>query len=273
MRPLSKQSGFTLVELIIVIVLSGIVASMTTSIITLPINAYVDTARRATLANNAEQALQRMKRDIQAALPNSIRISADGKSLELLHLVDGGRYRHKLAADGSGDNLDFTAADSQFDVLGKLQNFDKISLGSDSIVIYPLGTVGNDPYAGDNRVVINAGSTANHLIFNSFRFPLKSPQQRFFVIDGPITYRCNTSPSAAKDKTLLRYEDYPIQAVQAATPPSGEAIQSNLISACQFSYDSGSSSRSGLVTLALTLTDDSGESIRLVHQVHVSNQP
>lgn len=273
MASIYSQRGFTLVELIIVIVLSGIVASMTTSIITLPVNAYVDSARRATLTDNAESALRRIQRDIRSALPNSIRVSSDGKSLELLHVVDGGRYRSKLASDGSGDILDFTISDTSFDVLGSLQNFSNIALGADSIVVYPLASAGSNPYTGDNTAVISNSSTASHIAFSGFQFPLKSPQQRFFVIDSPISYRCNTSASAPKNKTLMRYQGYSVQASQPNPPNSGGAIQSNYISDCNFSYSSGSSLRSGLVTIALTLTDDAGESIRLTHQVHVSNQP
>ena len=75
-----KQQGFTLIELIITIVLGGIVAAITSSILTQPINAYMDSSRRATLTAAADSALQRMQRDIRRALPNSIRISADGKT-------------------------------------------------------------------------------------------------------------------------------------------------------------------------------------------------
>jgi len=123
----TQQRGFTLIEMVMVIVVGGIVAAMTVSILTLPINAYVDSSRRATLTDVAESALRRMQRDIRAALPNSIRVSSDGQSLELLHLVDGGRYRAELAVDASGalignggNILDFTINDTSFAVLGTL---------------------------------------------------------------------------------------------------------------------------------------------------------
>ena len=51
------------------------------------------------------------------------------------------------------------------------------------------------------------------------------------------------------------------------------AIQANYVDTCNFTYNSGSSSRAGLVNLEITFTDDAGESVRLVHQVHVDNQP
>ncbi len=268
-----KQQGFTLIELIITIVLGGIVAAITSSILTQPINAYIDSTRRATLTDSAESALRRMQRDIRSALPNSIRISPDGKTLELLHIVNGGRYRARLASDGRGDILDFNQADTGFDILGDLQRFTDIRLGIDKIVIYPLNSTGNNAYAGDNTVTIGTNSTAGHARFSAFQFPLKSPSQRFFIIDTPVTYHCDTSATAPKDKVLLRYDDYVTQATQSIPPTSGSAIQSNYIADCTFSYTAGSSSRSGLITLELKLADESGESVKLVHQVHVINQP
>lgn len=273
------QRGFTLIEMVIVIVVGGIVAAMTVSILTMPINAYVDSARRATLTDVAESALRRMQRDIRAALPNSIRISADGQSLELLHLVAGGRYRAKLDVDvstgiGSGNILDFTFNDTSFAVLGTLQNFDDITLGADRVIIYPIDTSGaQSTYIVVNSAVLAAGSNADNLIFTARQFTLQSPQQRFFIFDDPITYRCDVSAGLPENRFLLRYQGYNIEEIQPEPPGSGSAIQANYLSNCQFSYSSGSSSRAGLVTIELNLTDDDGESVRLIHQVHVDNQP
>jgi MSHA biogenesis protein MshO len=276
----SLQRGFTLIEMVIVIVVGGIVAAMTVSILTLPINAYVDSARRATLTDVAESALRRMQRDIRAALPNSIRVSGDGQTLELLHIINGGRYRAQLAVNASGaliggNVLDFTIADNSFDVLGGLQNFANITIGTDRVAVYPIDA--SDAYAGLNTAVTAAGSNANNLVLNAFQFPFSSPSQRFFIVDAPITYDCDTAAAARRNRVLNRYEAYAIQAAQpippASPPPIAPAIQANFLDTCLFTYNPGSSSRSGLVTLELTFTDDAGESVRLVHQVHVDNQP
>lgn len=272
------QRGFTLIEMVIVIVLGGIIAAMTVSILTLPINAYVDSTRRATLTDVAESALRRMQRDIRAALPNSIRISGNGQTLELLHIVDGGRYRAQLAVDASGaiinggnNILDFTTNDTSFAVLGGLSNFANITIGTDLVAVYPIDA--SDAYAGLNTTVTAAGSNANNLVVNDFQFPFTSPGQRFFIVDIPITYDCDTAAVARRNRVLNRYEAYAIQAVQPTPPANGPAIQANFLDTCLFSYNPGSSSRSGLITLELTFTDDAGESVRLVHQVHVDNQP
>lgn len=259
------QQGFTLIELISVIVIVGILASMTTDIITLPIRSYLDLQRRTTLVDNAESAMRLMQRDIRRALPNSIRITGGGKALELLHTIDGGRYRAKLASNGSGNILDFTSTDSSFDVIGTLS-----TTPQGSVVIYNLGEPSADAYTGDNRATLSNTSTSSLITLAAGKkFPLQSPQQRFFIVDTPITYRCDIS-----NGQLLRYAGYNITATQANPPSGGNGqLQVNQVSACAFSYASATANRSGLVTLQITLTDSAGESNRLIQQVHVDNAP
>ena len=261
----ARQRGFTLVELIVVIVVSGIVATMLSSFITQPIEGYENLAGRATLVDVADTALRRIQRDVRRALPNSVRITGGGSVLELLHTVDGGRYRLGLP----GDVLDFSSADSGFDVLGALGNFSAIDLSTAQLVVYnlaPSGTSSN-AYFGDNRHGLSAaGSSASHLqLASAYLFPLTSPKRRFYVVDTPVTFYCDLASGE-----IRRYDGYAISAVQPAPPAGSGALLANRVSACAFSYQPGTASRSGLVRLSLELTE-AGETIRLMHQVHVDN--
>lgn len=255
-----RHKGFTLIELIIVMVIASILATMTTDIITLPVKSYIDLERRTTLIDTAEMTLRRMQRDIRRALPNSIRITG-GNTLELLHTTDGGRYR----ARPSGDILNFSTADNSFDVLGSLH-----AIPGGELVVYNLGSIGANAYAGDNRVSIDNTSTINKIILSSAKlFPFSSPQQRFFIVDTPITYTCIGGE-------LRRYDNRIDAGYTIGGSTSGLIYKlqakTDVIS-CTFSYDEGSATRAGLVTLEITLTDDVGESAKLIHQVHVDNMP
>lgn len=262
----SKVQGFTLIELVTVIVIIGILATMTTNIITLPVRGYVDLARRTTLVDNAETALRLMQRDVRRALPNSLRVDA-GSALEMLHTSDGGRYRaRKKASDGSGDILDFTLSDNRFDVIGALSSAPQ----QGDIVVYNLGNgVSNaDAYAGANRAALAASSTTTSITLSSAKqFPLQSPQQRFFIVDTPVSYSCDNG-------SLWRYSGYSISSAQSHTPSgtTGQLLV-NQVSHCVFTYNAGTATHSGLLTLQLTLSDDSGESVTLLHQIHVDNMP
>jgi MSHA biogenesis protein MshO len=279
LKTIAKARGFTLLELIVVIVITGILAAMTTDIITFPVRSYLDLERRTTLVDTAEMTLRRMQRDIRRALPNSIRITGGGTAIEMLHTVDGGRYRGRqdgAKAPGSGlcdgdpasDSLDLTAADDCFEVLGSLTSFNPQATSGESLVIYNLGSGAADAYAGNNRSAVANSTHSNAVKFTALKFPFSSPQQRFFIVDTPITYRCDTATGE-----LWRHANYAIAVSQPNPPGVDGQLQANRIAGCSFSYSSGTASRSGLVTVEITVTDSAGESVRLMHQIHVDNAP
>lgn len=259
-----NMSGFTFIELLMVIIIVGIMASMSMDLIILPINGYLDIERRADLLDNAEMSLRRMQKDLRRALPNSIRLTGN-HTVEWLHTVDGGRYRARLAVDGSGDVLSFVSADDQFDIIGSLS-----SVPTGELVIYNLGTTLADAYAGNNRATLDASSTVNKLVLSSAKlFPFSSPDQRFFIVDTPISYQCINNE-------LRRYDNQIDAGYGIGSSISGKSYalqaRSDQLS-CNFSYNPGTATRGGLVTLVLNLTDQSGESVNLLHQVHVDNLP
>jgi MSHA biogenesis protein MshO len=93
MQHQTKMTGFTLIELVMVIVLIGALASVASVFIAGPVGGFIDTNRRAELTDIAATALQRMSREIHHALPNSVRVSNNGTQYasENLSKVTGGR--------------------------------------------------------------------------------------------------------------------------------------------------------------------------------------
>lgn len=264
------QRGFTLVEAIMVMVITGIIGAVVAVFIRAPVQGYFDTVRRAELVDTADVALRRITRDLRGALPNSVRVSnvAGRYYLELLATTGGARYRSEVKGSGiPGDRLDFSAADSSFDVIGQPPTFG----AGRWIVVANLGPgSGADAYAGDNRSAWTslAGARVN---IAAKLFPVASPASRFQVVDTPVSYECD--PTSGQN-VLRRYWGYVIGTAQP-TPPAGgsSALLASKVSACLFSYDATvAATRSGVVSMRLELTSG-GETVVLFQQAHVNNAP
>jgi len=305
----SKECGFTLVEMIMVIVITGIIGGIVAVFLKAPIQQYMDVARRADMTDIADTALRRITRDVRLALPNSVRVTgtctggATSCFLEFLPTgspscaagatcLGGGRYRADAAPSGASagcgslaaDVLDFTAFDTCFEVLGQMPT---VAVGN-QIVVYNLGITGADAYAGNtlathNRRAVSAVGTHSISITSANALPFDSPGHRFHIISTPVSYVCDGAG------TLWRYWGYAIQDVQTKTDSIAEldaliAVQgaraklATNVSSCRFTYDANVvAQRSGLVTMNLGITEtgsgESPETVTLYSAAHVSNQP
>jgi MSHA biogenesis protein MshO len=265
--PADRSTGFTLVEMIVSIVIAGILVSMVAMFGRGQIDAYIDVGNRAQLADAADTALRRIGRDLQSALPNSVRQSGD--FLEFVPIRDAGRYRADVDNAGAGNFLDFTSAtDNSFDVLGPAAT---VAAG-DQLVIFNLGQTGSDVYAGTSRRAISTGagsvSSLQYTLGGLGQFPLASPQNRFQIVSGPVTYQCNVAGG-----NVLRHSGYAFAGTQPTTfAGATSAVLVGDVTACSFSYLPAVLQRNGLVVLRLTLTRNN-ESVELFHQVDVLNTP
>ena len=271
-----RQTGFTLVEMIVVITITAIIGAVVAVFIRAPVQGYVDASRRATLTDIADTALRRIGRDLRLALPNSVRVTNAGQTVEFLLTSTGGRYRSEPKNDGTGDVLDFAATDSSFDVIGPKVN---LSLSDDEIAVYNLGpnVSGANAYNGDNIAPIAGASAVPQsnvtLASPGFQFPFSSPANRFQVVETPVSYVCDLTTG-----TLWRYWHYPIQATQptaAQLPGLAGVLSARLatnVSSCNIDYSPGVTQRSGLVSMLLQISQ-SGETVTLYDEVHVTNVP
>ena len=287
MRARLTQHGFTLIELVVTLVISTIVIAFVSLFISGPVQGFTDQARRVRLVDAVDAALERIGRDVRRSLPNSVRTTSSGgvTALEMLSTVDGARYR---AQPPGGDEqiLDFAAADDEWNVLGPFTQVAKpFSSASHYLAVYNVGVPGADAYALANVITpdgttidISAdGATGEDRVTldTPFRFAYPSPTQRIFLVDGPVTYLCDTVAG-----TLLRYQGYDIAANQSAVDSHGELLASgatatlmaNQVDGCAFTYASGTAERAGLVSLQITVRAQ-GESVSLLSQIHVDNVP
>jgi MSHA biogenesis protein MshO len=278
------QRGFTLVEAVIVIVITGIIAAMVSIFITAPVQSYFDSTRRAELSDVTDTALRRISRDLHLALPNSIRTPSNGSNLcfEFIPTSTGGRYRSQCSTQpcpAAEDDLNFAAGDAAFDVLGGLIS---TPAANDRVVIYNLGIAPADAYGGGNMATIISPLSTNKItLATATQFPFASPYNRFHVVpnaDQAVFYACSgLGIDAAGNGTgaLYRFSQYGFNAAQPAacpTPSLTMAILAKNLSTCSFTYAPGATQRNALVAMRLGMTQKN-ETVSLYHKVHVSNVP
>lgn len=291
----ARAAGVTLVEMVVAIVAVGIILAATL-FFAYPLRQAVDATARAELTDTADNALQRIGREVRLALPNSVRVRSNGTGsfLEFIPVRTAGRYRAEssgAACDSGTDELGFDTADTCFKTIDRLP--DAASVTANDLLVfnnYGEGFDGQNAYATAgtlNRRPLDSISDegARHrLVFDDLGTPLQrtlhdSPGKRFYIVPGdaagtlpaPVSYEC-TPP------TLRRWSGYAMTAAQPETFAGTAALLADNVESCDFDYQpNGVGPRIGLLTLQITLrkmlSGGASESVSLYHAVHVNNVP
>jgi MSHA biogenesis protein MshO len=278
------QSGFTLVELIMVIVIMGVIGGMVSVFMKSPIDAYFASARRAALTDVADTTVRRIARDLRKALPNSIATSGDNKCIEFIPTKTGGRYRADEIVAGDNKSLVFGVADSTFNIFGSNlalpvdQRIVAVPGEYDVIVVSNFGFGVADAYTGANTAVVSGvvdgAETVVTMASTTFDVALASPNYRFQVVPGNervVAFVCNGSNLYRITKTTFGHIcPASGSATVAATDP---ILARNVTYAeCSFNYSGSDLQRNALISMNIQMAQD-GEAVNLQHEVHVNNTP
>ncbi|MDI4635077.1 prepilin-type N-terminal cleavage/methylation domain-containing protein [Pelomonas sp. V22] len=281
-RP-SGQRGFTLIEMVIVIVITGVIAVALALFLRPALDTYLSSRSRAALADDADTALRRLLRDVRSAVPNSVRIPND-QCLELVPTIAGGRLR--MGPDLSFDSnagcspsstcaagLDTSQPSSTLDVLTPFTTLPSVG---DFLVLGNQNA--NDVYSGANRAALTGISTPaatqgkHRLSIASTQFPPGFDSGRFSVVaasEKAVFYVCNGG-------SLWRLSNYGFNAAYPSSCPAvaGAKRVASGLSSCSFVYDPnpGASPQFGYVWVQLKLTR-SGEDSTVTGGAHVVNAP
>lgn len=250
--PCRAQRGFTLLEMIIALVLSGIMMAVVSMIVKFPIDAYYGLLWRSQLADSTDTAMRRVGQEVRGALSRTVNVSSDGQCIEFSPIVGGGIYDN-LTSSG----FDIIAARNQPVYTGTTRY--RAAIGS----VYT------------NLPKINpSGSSATRIVLSetpSGISPSEDPR-RFFVIpettvifscSGGVLYRTEGVSSDSIPDTLIH---------AALTCPTSGKVLANRVSSCNF-YQPGPSANSAtwnLVTVTLAITD-AGETVSLAQEVLIDN--
>ena len=295
-------AGFTLIELIVVMVISGLISGAIVVLVRQPLNNYVEASQRTETADIADAALRQIARELRMAVPNTIRISADGRALEFIPALAGGRYFAPGDVSNAGEaalnfsNPGATVFTATFaDPPAPIAPPSPFAAGN-FIIVYNLGTNFSlvDAYqtgaANGNRAQI-VGVAGNNITFgdpqaagpptnvNVFAraAPLEngSPTQRFHVASGPVIYRCQPRASGGTGQ-LRRITGQGFNAVQAipAAAGLGDLLVDN-VQTCLFNSVVSAHRNGALVSLQLTVqrAGSNQPTLTLFRQLQVDNTP
>lgn len=273
-----KTKGFTLLELIIVIIILGVMSVGIASFITLSTQTYLNVSERDKLLSSARFAVERLNREIRNAVPNSIRVKNDTtrQCIEFAPIKASTFYIDiPVVPDQKATEIEVVKF---IDSKGNPFNCSGFCL--DYIVAYPLSS--SDIYnfnisTGEGKVT--ALKSFSGLSGDVWTLPIQplsgmvfdqhSPTNRLYVYDAPVSYCVNNSE-------LRRYKGHSFTALQSLEPTGGYVLMAeNLIfdkNDLPFTISLTSLQRNAVVQIKLNFDRD-GEVIAFDNDVHIENIP
>jgi MSHA biogenesis protein MshO len=286
----ASNRGFTLVELIVVMVITGILATGLVVFFRPAMTSYINVLNRAELTERADSAMRIMLRDVRLAVPNSFRqpLNNDTNCFESVPTSDGGRYRSAPDTTNSlSAPVDTSTTTTTFDVVS---DFHSQPIAGDWIVVANQNT--DDVYNNYNRAAIASITSPPLTILGKYRitlatalqFPIGYDNSRFVVVPNnqrAVYYSCVEATgvdSKGNGKgTLYRFSNYGFTARPdecPKTPDSTAHIVAKNVSSCTFTLDPnpGAIQGAGYVQLKLQLTKNY-EAVDLLFGAHTENLP
>jgi len=259
-----RTAGFTLVELVMVIVLLAIVATVSVQFVALSTQGAIDVSSRQQRALASVVISERVSRELREALPTSIRTNADGSCIEWMPIRAASNYLD-LPRGGTPSSFDAVPLPGGASAAGRVVVYgygsDVYDLSNPGPVSPPATMSGSTPPA---TVVFDGGVT--------HRFTAKSPERRFYLVDNSVSL-CQSG------RWLYRYSGYGINTAVASGLPSGmpgrEVVTAALEeSSLVFEVTPPTLQRGAVVSFRFVLVDsETGESTAVSQEVQVRNVP
>lgn len=202
-----RAKGFTLIELVVTILISSILAVGVVSYIGDAVNGFVSSGSRNKLASSGRIVVDRLAMELHNSLPNSVRVNTQsGNGNQCMEFIPFSGATTYL-------NAPFSTPGSTISAVGFNPSVILSSPANVYAVIYPINT--NDLYLAADPgplsavdAISSAGSgKINMTLVGTHRFTRRSPVDRLYLVSQPVSF------CIVEDK-LFRYENYGFNANQ-----------------------------------------------------------
>ncbi|MGB0495085.1 MAG: prepilin-type N-terminal cleavage/methylation domain-containing protein [Kangiellaceae bacterium] len=269
MFQLNRQSAFTLMELIIVILLIGILSISFSKILTQSVSSYFDARDRNHHSQSAKWITESLSRSLREALPQSVRVASLGNidCVEYMPIINATRY-FNLPASGAVSSFNIVTFDVAFQA-----NLSAAIMPVDATSLY----VGTGVTSEIASITSSGAGESLVTLVNPTTFTRRSSQNRVYLLSSPVSFCLNDNTGI-----ITKYTDYGTSSTQS-TPPTGGSSSSlaenTWANGNAFEFQSGTLQRSALLQMSFVLQDrvrypsGTSESVQVFHEVHIRNVP
>ncbi|WAJ70066.1 PulJ/GspJ family protein [Catenovulum adriaticum] len=273
-----KSSGFTLIELILVIVILAIVGTFSARFLGWGAQYYVDVTERQRVLDDSRFIVERLTRELRNALPYSLRVKTDASAnyacLEYVPIITSGHYL--TIPVNSSDNKLSLISPSTGNTLASGQNISIYPTNPDKV----YNVLNQQTYRINSVEAVETDDDSQQINFaNNINFASGSPAKRYYIWQTPVSY-------CLENNKIYRYQGYsagvnqynPTQ-LKALSGVSyhlmAQDVSNQLTTEPPFRLDSSGLIRHAQVALYLKFSrfTDNTEDMFFYHLVQVPNAP
>jgi MSHA biogenesis protein MshO len=207
LQQLNNTNGFSLIEMIVVIVILGVLATGISTFINFGTQVYTDSTDREQVVSSARFAVERLNREIRTAVPNSLRINANSltganakQCIEFTPIVLSAVYTEiAVSPDLASDEIKVIAFDEALFDAGFSPNL--------NVGVYILnvsefyGGSSNKVFTLLNNDISKSGNEWTLTLDGAETFAEESPTNRLYFFNHSVSY-------CVQNSRLTRHQNY-----------------------------------------------------------------